>query len=189
MDVVCSLRLVLFWRPYRAATYAGDPVGRLGLFAKPRSDSLRIPDSTSYKSWCTNFNLLAAFRVSASTKMDSKYDRHSNRFRIAQVRRAWAYRRGLYALRRHTASDSDDEFTAGKDLHARISFGVGHRRGNILCSTETLGLKVMRKNVATKSFKGRPRERMKLGVRAPLIVAFAAILATSRWRASFGRVP
>jgi hypothetical protein len=42
-----------------------------------------------------------------------------------------------------------------------------------------LGLKVIRKNVATKSFKGRPRERMKLGVRALLIVAFAAILATS----------
>jgi hypothetical protein len=35
------------------------------------------------------------------------------------------------------------------------------------------------KNVATKSCKGRPRERMKLGIRALLIIAFAAILATS----------
>jgi hypothetical protein len=42
-----------------------------------------------------------------------------------------------------------------------------------------LGLKVTRKNVATKSFKERPRERMKPGLRALLIIAFAAILATS----------
>jgi hypothetical protein len=44
---------------------------------------------------------------------------------------------------------------------------------------EILDLKVMRKNVATKSFERRPRERMKLGIRALLIIAFATILATS----------